>query len=105
MAAPAETEYHGVCVRYLRPKSSMDPQEGVGGCTPRPRNDSAASVRIALANATEHCTRIGESVLGSSTRSIRCALVAPAAREASTNSVSLRDSKLPRVMRANDGIV
>jgi hypothetical protein len=27
----------------------MSPHDGTGGCTPRPRNDSAASSRMALA--------------------------------------------------------
>ena len=32
-----------------RPVETMSPHDGVGGCTPSPRNDSAASSRMALA--------------------------------------------------------
>src|SRR5207244_6426547 len=60
IAAPAESEYQGVWVRYLRPVSSMEPQDGVGGWTPSPRNESAASVRVAFANATDGCPSGGD---------------------------------------------
>src|SRR5437899_7535683 len=71
IAAPAENEYHGVWVRYFRPVSSMEPHDGVGGWTPSPRNESAASVRMALAKATEACTNNGDKQFGSNTRSIK----------------------------------
>ena len=45
--------------------ASMIPHEGVGGWVPRPRNDNAASVRMANAMEKDDWTRIGARQLGS----------------------------------------
>ena len=47
----------------------MEPHEGSGGWTPSPRNESAASTRIALATASEPWTISGERQLGRMTPS------------------------------------
>ena len=43
---------------------SIKPHDGVGGCVPTPRNESVASMRIALPSQIEAMTRIGAVTLG-----------------------------------------
>ena len=47
-----------------RPSASIRPHDGSGGCVPRPRNDSAASARMAKARLTDVCTMIGGGDVG-----------------------------------------
>src|ERR671919_116733 len=49
MASPGTVATCGATSSTSRPVDTIKPHEAVGGCTPRPRNDSAASSRIALA--------------------------------------------------------
>jgi len=49
---------------YPVPIRKVLPQEGVGGCTPSPRNDSAVSARMAAAIAKEVCTKSGPIMFG-----------------------------------------
>ena len=42
----------------------MSPQDGVGGCVPRPRNERAASARIAKAIEMVACTMTGAMMFG-----------------------------------------
>src|SRR5829696_8410362 len=56
---------------------SMLPQDGVGGWTPMPRNDSDASTRIAFATPNVAATRTTPAVFGSRWRNIRRASEAP----------------------------
>ena len=49
---------------------SMLPQDGAGGWTPRPRNDSAASIMMAVERLNVACTMIGASTLGRTARSM-----------------------------------
>ena len=48
------------------PSAIMIPQDGSGGWTPAPRNDSAASSRIALATISGKNTRIVDARFGRS---------------------------------------
>ena len=82
------------------PAVRMFPHEGVGGCTPIPRNDSADSVRIAPATPSVAATRIGASVLGRTWRKMIRASPAPCARAAATKSRSLRERVSARTRRA-----
>ena len=43
---------------------SIRPHDGVGGCVPTPRNDSVASIRMALPSQIEAMMRIGAVTLG-----------------------------------------
>ena len=49
IAAPGISIRYGLKNMKLRPSETISPQDGVGGWVPRPRNDSAASTRIAIA--------------------------------------------------------
>ena len=46
MNAPGNSETHGASVRNSLPSFRTVPQDGVGGCTPTPRYESADSIRI-----------------------------------------------------------
>src|SRR6185437_12340384 len=48
-ATPGMVITHGLKNMYSLPSATISPQEGSGGCTPRPRKESAASSRIACA--------------------------------------------------------
>ncbi len=76
------------------------PQDGSGAWTPAPRNDSAASSRIALATSSGKNTRIVDARLGSSSLIMIRTGPAPCARAASTNSFSRSESTCPRIGRA-----
>ena len=81
----------------------MSPQEGVGGCTPSPRKDSAASTRMAFAmKSVEYTITVG-STLRSTWRVSTCSAVAPSARAALTYSVSRATSTAPRTTRITVG--
>ncbi len=79
------------------------PHEGVGGCVPMPRKESAASVRMPKATEKEHCTRSGARQLGRMWRITRRRSEAPSARAAATKSCSLTDSTWARMSRAKFG--
>ena len=81
----------------------MLPHDGSGGTTPTPRNDSAASSRIALATISGAKTMIVDVRFGSSSPNIVRSGPAPWARAASTNSRSRSASTSPRIGRAMYG--
>src|SRR5215472_3081044 len=54
----------GALVRKRCAALSMLPQDGAGGCWPRPRNDSAASAMIAAAIDSVACTKSAGMMLG-----------------------------------------
>src|SRR5436309_7961094 len=78
----------------------MRPQDVVGGCTPKPRNDSVDSVMMAAAMARVAFTMMGPMVLGIRWRVMIRRFDAPDARAASTNSFSLIDRIWLRTTRA-----
>ena len=65
MARPGKRASHGACSMNAGPLLlSMRPHEGVGGWVPTPRNESVASMRIALPSQIEAMTRIGAVTFG-----------------------------------------
>ncbi len=94
------TSHHAVCETFC-PSLMRLPRDGVGGCTPKPRNDSAASVRIARPTVSVALTTIGPSAFGSMCRSMIRRSPDPAAFAASTYSFSRSERKLPRTIRAS----
>ena len=78
----------------LRPSAIIVPHDGDGGCTPAPRNDSAASSRIALATMSGKNTSSVDARFGSSSLNMIRRLPEPWARAASTNSFSRSDEDL-----------
>ena len=85
------------------PSSIIVPQDGFGGCTPAPRNDSAASSRIAFAISSVKKTTIVEARFGRISVNMIRSGPAPWARAASTNSFSRSESTWPRTGRAMYG--
>ena len=67
---------------------------------PKPRKDSAASVRIAVPTASVPLTMTGPSVFGRMCRNMIRASPAPDAFAASTYSFSRKERKTPRTTRA-----
>ena len=67
---------------------------------PKPRNDSAASVRIAVAIISVALTMIGPMAFGRMCRKMIRRSPEPAAFAASTYSFSRSDRKMPRTIRA-----
>ena len=57
-------ESSSVLMRKLLPSARMLPQVASGGCTPKPRNDSADSVRIAVATLIVAETSTGAIAFG-----------------------------------------
>ena len=100
MARPGNHTSHGATVMSGRPSLSMLPQVGVGGWTPKPRNDSNDSVRMACVTKSVTVTMIGPRQFGSMWRKMMRAVDAPLARAASTNSFSFNERNKPRTMRA-----
>ena len=68
---------------------------------PNPRNERAASVRMARATMSVIVTAIGPTQLGRMCRKMILLSLAPAAFAASTNSFSRRDRKTPLTIRAS----
>ena len=79
------------------------PQLALGGWTPTPRNESAASVRIVVAIMSGRSTMTTEMTLGRISEKISRRLDAPWAIAASTNSFSATDSTWPRTGRYTYG--
>jgi len=82
----------------------MLPHDGSGGWTPSPRNDSAASIMIAVDRLNVACTMIGASTLGRTARRMIRPSRAPSARYASTKSFCFTYSALPRITREKMGM-
>ena len=81
------------------PAVRMFPHEGVGGCTPRPRNERPLSVRIAPATPSTAATSTGAIAFGRMCRKISRASPAPSARAATTKSRSRRLRNSARTSR------
>src|SRR5438477_9574087 len=62
IASPGQTAIQGALVRKRCAALSMLPQDGAGGCWPRPRKDSAASAMIAAARSEEHTSELQSHV-------------------------------------------
>src|SRR6185437_1513754 len=65
IATPGKIDSHGTVLIWSRASESMLPQLGKGGRMPRPRNDSAASERIAVPMPSVAITISGPRILGS----------------------------------------
>ena len=101
MATPGKITSQGAVRTYSAADSdSMRPQDGCGSGTPRPRNDSEASVRIAAPSCAVAITISGASVLGSTWRTAMRNSLMPTARAASTKGCSRSVSVLERMTRA-----
>src|SRR5437870_4568447 len=77
---------------------------GVGGCTPTPRKESPASVRIDEAISRVAWTMIGAVTFGQMWRNTIRAGLMPSTRAADTKSRSRTESVWPRVSRAMPGV-
>src|SRR5213593_4017987 len=65
MAMPGKIATHGASSMYLRPELSIVPHDGSGGCVPSPRNDSVASLRMAVENDKVAWMMSGAAMFGS----------------------------------------
>ena len=86
------------------PSSIIVPQDGLGGRTPAPRNDSAASSSTAFAIRSVKNTSTVDARLGTISLNMIRSGPAPCARAASTNSFSRSDSTWPRTGLAMYGM-
>ena len=59
-----KTAIQGAVVRKRCAELSMEPQDGSGGCCPRPRNDSADSAMMAAAIDKVACTKSAGIMFG-----------------------------------------
>ena len=81
---PGRANSQGEKNMYSRPSFSISPQLGVGACTPKPRKDSAASSKMALAISTVATTVNEDSTLGKISRMMIYGVEQPMARAAFT---------------------
>src|SRR5882672_11557078 len=88
MANPGSVGSHHATVTKSRPSEIIWPHVGYERPEPTPRNDSAASARIACATCSVDNTTIDDSVLGRTCRKMMRSRPTPIARAASTNSFS-----------------
>ena len=86
--------------RLLRASLSSAPQLAEGGGDPKPRKESALSVRIADAMPNVIGTSTGARALGRMCRSMMRSGPAPADRAASTNSLDRNRKNSPRASLA-----
>src|SRR5690606_11212442 len=96
MAAPGATDIQGACSMKFLATWSIWPQDGEGGCWPRPRKERAASRMIACAMNSVDCTTIGGSVFGATWRNRMTESRTPTARAPSTKSSVLTLITWPR---------
>ena len=100
-AKPGNTSPHQKPLGARRPPSAtIAPHVGVGGRTPKPRNDSAASMMIAAPMMSVVWTMIGLIALGRMCRNTMRRSLAPAALAASTNSFSRSERNSARTILA-----
>src|SRR5258708_1862390 len=64
IAKPGHIAIHGAVVKKRCAAFSMLPQEGAGGCWPRPKNDNAASAMMAAAIDNVACTNRAGMMFG-----------------------------------------
>src|SRR5256885_15345747 len=80
----------------------MFPHVGVGGTTPRPRNESVASNTIDDGISSVRYTRTGATRFGKISETMIRTPLAPTDRAASTYSRSLSEIVCPRTIRPTD---
>src|SRR4029079_8673314 len=68
--SPAQRLIHGAFASLLSPSAIIVPHEGFGGCTPAPRNERAASVRIVLSMISVNSTSTDEAMFGRSSENM-----------------------------------
>jgi hypothetical protein len=78
----------------------MFPHVAKGGCTPKPRNESADSVRIASATPIVAETSTGATAFGTMCRKMMRRSGRPSARAATTKSCSRSERNSARTKRA-----
>ena len=61
---PGKIDIQGAWSMKFLAVLSIEPQDGFGGCWPRPRKDRLASAMMAAAMVSVPCTRIGGSTFG-----------------------------------------
>src|SRR5205814_9744984 len=97
---------HGACSMKARPVlDSIKPHDGVGGWVPTPREESVASIRIALPSQIEAMTRIGAVTLGRMWLMMMRGWRHPMACAASTYRFCLAVSTAPRTIRELPGMI
>jgi len=92
-------------VMYWRPRLSMLPQLGAGGCVPSPRKLSAASTRMTIERLRLAWTARVGAILGRTWAPRMRPWEAPSARAAWTKSCGLRARVALRASTANCGSV
>jgi hypothetical protein len=102
-AAPGKIRNIGSVVVQSMAAAMVPPQLGVGGGTPAPRNDSAASRPMKVGMLTVATAMIGPHRLGSRSAARTCRGPAPNERAAATNPRVLSDSVWARTTRAVTG--
>src|SRR5829696_5645373 len=98
-ARPGATITWGAVRRTERPSAIRAPQLARFG-SPNPKNDRAASARMAPATITEASAMMGPSAFGSTTSTATASGERPSRREASTKGRSRKDSTWARTTRA-----
>ena len=96
---PGKVASHHELKMYSLPWAIMEPHAGSGGCTPRPRKLSDASIKMTHATRSVATTMTDENVLGKISRHIMCRSRAPTALAASTYSTFFAARTSPRTMR------
>src|SRR5712692_12065345 len=106
MAIPGAMASHGARSRNCIPAPrSIKPHEGVGSNTPRPRNDSEASSRIAWPRNAVIMIRYGAKTFGATCRNMIRTAPVPTDRVASMYGISTIASALERTTRATRGMI
>src|SRR3989442_4650462 len=101
MQTPGSTVSHQYpAIMPFLPSASMRPQAGLGGGTPTPRNDSAASVTMTTPSISVPSTMAEFSTLGRMWRRMIVRLVQLATMARRTKSRSLSERTSPRMTRA-----
>src|SRR5216117_2650439 len=97
---PGAAATHGAFTSVSLPDAIMLPQDGVGGWTPRPRNDRPASSMIALPIPSAAATMTGVSALGRTSRHRILARESPSARARITWRHILPNALTPVIVAA-----
>src|SRR5205823_10669065 len=88
IAIPGMIASQGAVWIRLWPSAISVPQDGFGGCTPAPRNERPASVRMLFAMINAKNTRTEDAMFGRSSLNMTRKPPAPCAVAASMNSFS-----------------
>ncbi len=84
----------------MKPSERIDPHDGLGGGTPRPRNDSPASVVMALGVSMASRMNSGATMFGKHVAAMIRSRPAPRARSATMYWFCLTDSTSARLVLA-----